>query len=396
VSDLVELFLVFALIYTLECAEIVPRRAVGFVAFAGSWRARRTFVPNAAWARGLLFADPWPPLEPALVTEDLPVRLGPDGLGLGGEAGDRHDGAGGSGGRDARFIPWAEVESAAAAGPLLQINGQTVARLATRRGARALAEICTELRQLPGAAAREPRLRRWLDARFDRAAAAARLSVFRREVRALRIAANLLWAGLFLALPAVLFTSLVELVLPLAAFTLVAWVAAAVLFERTLRKSRWLDRDLRPELSKRIVAATSPLATLRSTDHLARELCGDLEPVAAAAVWLPPDRLRVFARPRLCDLRYREALAAPGAAADLRWWRGELLSRVEEALRARKLDPDAMLAPPPRHDPDVVAWCRRCLAQYRASTPPRTACENPACRGIVLTSWSSPREAADP
>lgn len=382
-SDLVELFLVFALIYALECAEIVPRRALGFISFAGSWRVRRAVAPNTAWARGLLFADPWPPLEPALVAEDLPLRLGPDGVALGDRPGEFGGDHAGDGEREGRFMSWAEVESVAADGAVLQINGETAARLATRRGARELANICEELRRLPGAA-REPRLRRWLDARFDRAAAAARLPAFRRETRALRVATNLLWAGLFLALPAVLFTSLIELLLPLAAFTLAAWVAAAVLFERTLRRSRWLDRDLRPELSKRIVAATSPLATLRSADHLARELCGDLDPIAIAAAVLPPARLSAFARPRLCDLRYRDTPAAPGGEADLRWWRGELLRRLEDTLRARELDPQAMLAPPELHDPQVISWCPRCLAQYRASTPPRTACENPACRGIAL------------
>ena len=382
-SDLVELFLVFALIYTLECAEIVPRRAVGFVSFAGSWRVRRTFAPNAAWARGLLFADPWPPLAPALVTEDLPLTLGPDGLGLTNRAGGVDGHQSGNDDPEDRFIPWTAVESVAAAGSLLRINGETAARLATRRSARELASVCEELKRLPPAA-REPRLRSWLDTRFDGSATAARVAAFRSETRALRIAANLLWAGLFLALPAVLFTALVELLLPVAAFTLVSWAAAAVLFERTLRRSRFLDRDLRPELSKRIVAVTSPLATLRSTDHLARELCGDLDPMAVASAFLPPARLNAFARPRLADLRYRQPRVAAGGEADWLWWRGEVRRRCEESLRAQNLDPDAMLAPPERPDPDVVAWCPRCLTQYRASTPPRTACENPECRGISL------------
>jgi len=377
-SDLVELFLICALIYTFECAELVPQRALGFVSFVGAWRVRRTFAPNPAWARGLLFADPWPPLAPALVAEDLPLTLGPDGLGL---EGGRHQT--GRDDREAWFIPWAQVETVAAAGSLLLINGETLARLATRRSARALAGLCEELKRL-APAAREPRLQSWLNARFDGTAAAARVAAFRRETRALRVATNLLWAGLFLALPAVLLTSLIELLLPVAAFTFVAWLAAAVLFERTLRSSRCLDRDIRPELSKRIVAVTSPLATVRSTDHLARELCGDLDPLAVAVALLPPARLSAFARPRLGDLRYRRSRAAAGGEADGRWWRGELLRRCENALRAQNLDPNAMLAPPERHHPDVVAWCPRCLAQYRAGTSPRTSCENPDCRGISL------------
>lgn len=137
------------------------------------------------------------------------------------------------------------------------------------------------------------------------------------------------------------------------------------------------------------MAVTSPLATLRSTDHLARELCGDLEPVAVAAALLPPARLTAFARPRLCELRHRADVPAPGGEGDRRWWRAELLRRFERALRAHHLDPDAMLAAPERDDPEVVAWCPRCLTQYRASTPPRAACENAACRGIPLQGFES-------
>ena len=40
VSDLAELYLVFALIYVFECGAFVPRRALGLVRRFGRWRAR--------------------------------------------------------------------------------------------------------------------------------------------------------------------------------------------------------------------------------------------------------------------------------------------------------------------------------------------------------------------
>jgi hypothetical protein len=100
VGDLAELYFVFALIYLFECGEIVPRRALGLAPLFGRWHARRTFAPNASWRRGFLFGEPWPPLSPALVTEPVPLVVGPDGLG---------HGSGSGGGDDARFIAWSDV-----------------------------------------------------------------------------------------------------------------------------------------------------------------------------------------------------------------------------------------------------------------------------------------------
>jgi hypothetical protein len=155
-----------------------------------------------------------------------------------------------------------------------------VAALATRRGARALAQAFGGLARLPRDK-RETRLARWLDDRFDVTAARARLPVLLRETRALRIAANVLWAGLFVGLPALLWTPYVHLLLlPVGAVSVVAWIVAAALFVRALRLSSWLDRALRPDLANASPPIASPLATIRAADHIARELCGDLDPLA--------------------------------------------------------------------------------------------------------------------
>ena len=374
-GELAELYIVFALIYLFECGEIVPRRALGLVPWLGGWRARRTFSPNPGWRRGLVFGEPWPPLAPALVTEPVPLIVGPDGIGTN---------ASGSGGGDARFVAWGEVHDVVADGARLLVNGEAVAALATRRGARALAQAFGGLAQLPREQ-RAAQLARWLDDRFDVAAARARLPVLLRETRALRIAANVLWAGLFVGLPALLWTRLAYLLwLPIAAITVLAWLVAGVLFVRALRRSSWLDRGLRPDLAKRITAVASPLATVRAADHLARELCGDLDPLAVAAALLPPTGLRRLGRSLLCDLRFRDPGDVPrGSDDDVRWLRAETLARVERTLRARDIDPQSLLAAPAR-DADMAAWCPACLAQYREASEPRATCANVPCRGIAL------------
>ena len=47
-SELAELYLLFLVLYLFECLAWVPRRTVGFFAFAGRWRQST----GTAWAGG--------------------------------------------------------------------------------------------------------------------------------------------------------------------------------------------------------------------------------------------------------------------------------------------------------------------------------------------------------
>ena len=105
-----------------------------------------------------MFGEPWPPLSPALVTEPLPLVVGPDGLYALADRDLVHV-----------HVPWEKVERVAAEGTRLLVNGKVAAVLATRVGARALAGALDGLAAQPRSE-RESRLRRWLDARFDGAA----------------------------------------------------------------------------------------------------------------------------------------------------------------------------------------------------------------------------------
>jgi hypothetical protein len=370
VSDLAGLYVVLVLIYAFECAAFVPRRALGVSRWFGRWGVLRAFAPSAAWRRGFVVGEPWPPLSSALVTEPLPLVVGPDGL----NAEELDD-----------FVPWETVEEVSAQETRLVINGRTAARLATRAGARSLAEAFDGLGAQPRHE-RERRLRRWLDARFDDEAIETRLPIMERETRAARIAGNVLWAAVFLGLPMLLWTPLATMFVTVGAVAGAGWIAAAVLFEVALRRSRSLDRALRPDLLKRIAAIASPISAIRACDHFARELAGDLDPLAVAAPLVSPEELGRVGRARLVDLKYRPQQEPPeGGQADLDWWKRETLSRIGRTLRAHDVDPDELLAQPARDGDDVVGWCPICRQQYRGAgdEAPRV-CANPACDEATL------------
>jgi hypothetical protein len=127
---------------------------------------------------------------------------------------------------------------------------------------------------------------------------------------------------------------------------------------------------------------------MRATDHIARELAGDLDPLAAAAPLVSADELRVLGRARLVDLKYRRDGEPPaGGEADVGWWHREIVVRVEKTLRAHGIDPEAVLAQPAPDGPEVVAWCPCCLAQYRGGGEPPRVCANQGCGGIALCAF---------
>lgn len=379
-TELVDLYVFLVVLFLLECAEWVPRRAIGLLPLGGRWRARRAFRPNAGWARGVLFGLPWPPLTSPLVAEPSPIVAGPNGLVIEGER--PSDGP--------SFLPWTEVARVSAVGPRVEVNGRPVATFASRCGAAAIARALTGLASLsPGQ--RTGRLEVLLDARFDATASRARLAVWRKETRAVRLLVNGLWCGLVLGLPLVIWTSFSVAFFPLVGLLLVGWLVAAVLFERTLRRSSWLERDHRPDLARRIVAASSPIAAVRALDLVARELVGDLDPLAAAAPLVSREALAALARPRLVALRLGRDDDLPQAAVpDARWWRAQELARVERLLVGHGVDPAAALEAPPRHGADVVVFCPSCLAQYASGHTHGDACPGEECRGIPLQPFVPP------
>jgi hypothetical protein len=373
VTELLELCAIFTVVYLLDCGVVVPRRTVGFVRFVGRWRVQRPFCPNSAWASGALFGNPLPPLPPLLIVEPLPLHAGPDGVTFDGLA------------AKVRFVRWSELGEISVTGTRLEIGGEAAAVLATRRGASALARVLREVAALePGA--RLQRLERLLDQRFDAGVVKQRLAVFQKQARMLSVVTNVLFIALFVGLAALVRLPLVVILVPVLTVVATAWIAAPLLTELRLRSSRWLRPEWRPEASKRVLTALTPLGAIRSVDLLARELFGDLDPLAVASALLPRVGFVAAARPRLVELRFGRGAPA-GTQPDAAWWRSVMRARIEQLLRSRGIDVETLIAAPARNGPQVASWCPSCLAQYDADHH-QDGCNNAGCDCIPLVRYA--------
>ncbi len=365
-SELAELYAVFLALYLFECLAWVPRRAVGFLALLGRPRARIAFRPNAGWSSSVVVGRPWPPLTPPWFAEPLPVAVDPRGLTLTEDAG--------------RLLAWEALGPVVARDAFVQSGEAWSCKLASRQAALALADGLERIRTAT-AKKRKGEVERFLDGRFDVAAATARRAAFDRGVRALRVLSNALWLALFGGMGVAVATQNMLYLLATAALTIVLWPVNAIVFSRTLRKQTWLAKGYRPELSKRVVTMLSPLSAVRAVDVMARELWAGFDPLAVAAVLLSPRELRSFARPLLVSVEPREG-------DPLAWWRAEVRLRMARVLAGRSIEVDALLAPPARDGAHVTQYCPACLAQYEAGAGNDGQCPNDTCHDIPLRGFT--------
>ena len=99
----------------------------------------------------------------------------------------------------------------------------------------------------------------------------------------------------------------------------------------------------------------SPLAAIRATDVVARDLLSSYHALAVAGAVLPAEEFRKFAgeQLRLCRLRdYSDP-----------WYREAVEKAMEQALRQKGVSP-AEVMQPPEQEGGCVIYCPRCLAQY--------------------------------
>lgn len=373
-TELLELYALFAALYLLDCVVWVPRGTIGLLPTLRGRRVRPAYRPNPTWSVGAVFGSPWPPLTPPLIAELLPFVLTPAAVRL-------H--AGGS-----VEIPW-DALVAEAHGPRVEVRGPSAeaalsVSLATRRGALTLAESLTRIAATP-AQGRAREIERLLAARFDDDDAATRWRDLQKSTRALRVAGSLLWLTLFVGLALVSLVQTASFLIALGAVVLVLWVTTSVTFVRTLRRQTWLPREAWPDLSKRVTAILSPLSAMRGTDLLARELLADVDPVAAAAGLAPPEALVALARVRLAALHFSTPEAK---ASDPAWWRDREREQIEALLRRRKQDPLTLLLPPPPEGPSMKVYCPICLTQYEGGNADEADrhCTGEECQGILLRS----------
>jgi hypothetical protein len=366
-SELAELYLLFLVLYLFECLAWVPRRAVGFFAFAGRWRGRLALRPNASWSIAVVIGKPWPPLSPPWLAEPLPFALDAEGITLIES--------------DMRRLAWEELQPVSARGNRVEGGDVLLATLASRKGASTLAAALEKTRTSP-AKKREAGLRRFLDARFDLDAPLVRQKEFQASVRVLRVCSNALWLALFGGLGVAVFTRSMLVLLGAAVLSLLLWPVNSFVFHFTVRKlaTTWLPRAQGPDIPKRLVAMLSPISGVRCVDMLAREVWANVDPMAVAAALLSAQELQKFARPFLVAMQAHDGDA-------LTWWRAEIRQRIERVLAQKNINVAAMLAPPAREGDHVETYCPSCLSQYESGRKAGEPCPNESCPDIPLRAF---------
>ncbi len=345
-SDAELLYVVLAALYLLESLAFVgPAAWVVQQLLPGRWRVTRPVEVAARWEGAVALGAPWPPLGPTFVCEPWPLPMGAEGVRS-------------AAGPD-RVVPWADLSRAERQGRVVLHDGEPLGRLSSQRGA---ASALAQLRALADRGG--DGIERVLAASLSVATAKDRLATFQRGTRALRIVESLLLITVFGGGAILLWTPWSVLWRELGAAGLVLFVAGAVCARRAVRSV--LPPEAQPTLAARAALLVSPLSTMRAHDTIAREVMGDLHPLAvAAAVGAPIDdlarhlyaRVRWPARPMRQDgTRAQDPLATAHAAATA--------AALERFAEARGLDLAALVAAPEPQGRDIVGWCPHCRGQY--------------------------------
>jgi hypothetical protein len=148
-------------------------------------------------------------------------------------------------------------------------------------------------------------------------------------------------AVFFLGLSRTWFALLLYLVLSSAA---IVWLFVAAYRRTYPERRRW-------PLQHMATLGFSPFAGIRANDLLVADLAAEFHPVAVAQRLLPEEEFRSFARGELRKARFLHS--------------DEFLLRFFFGFLPRHgVDPDSLLAPPPKKDRVSQSYCPVCLTEY--------------------------------
>jgi len=363
-TEVASLFLIVVLVYLLQCICWVPPRAIIFaLGFRGRGNRRKPgFIWNALDTAGLL-ANPLPPLTPLVVQQWPAFELTPDSIKFPGKTG------------ELVVISWEKLEVSHSEGKL-SCNGSLVFK-----GSEAQVQQYTQLLdQLRRArrGQREQIIQTWLRKMAGGQTPTRRLLVFAKRSRWLRVFSNFQFFFLFVLAPLafrefgtrVFWRVILILVVISIAIALEFWSVHKELFPRA--------RDTRFKAG--LVVLLSPMAAIRASDVVARDLLSGYHPVAAAGAVLSEEEFRRFAAEQLRLCRFGDYL-------DKQFQRA-LTNAVEGAIAQRGIVATELLLPP-EAESGCVVYCPRCLAQY---TKTREACSD--CGYEVLATLAPAQESA--
>lgn len=358
-----ELAAIVAVIYLLDCFRWVARSALLVRQWPfSSAKLEAPLRIAAQFSRTLAFGLPLP-IELLLPAEGVCLRPLEAGVWVSGQ----DLGSFARPGKDARVVPWAELEKLQVDG--LELRGPGVRHhLGSRRAVNAMkAQLASLVKaRQRGERRRAATIDESLQPFFDVEEVERRLASLRRVRPFLGLATT----ALLLTISALLWAMLQPqwpwwwLVPPV----LVAWVLCIAVTVFSVR--RVLPVDVRPSVGQWLTVLVSPLALIRALDLIEGELVTDFEPVAVAMVVcakadaerLVGDRLRALEHPLTYD---------DGPHLDDVALRTQLKEQLLSAARKRALSLE--------RPPSSGRHCPRCLTEYRADI---ASCGS--CVGVAL------------
>lgn len=375
-KEFIELYAVLAAITLFDCVHWVRREALGFRAWFARIRLVRAADMPGNERFGILFAQPFPPFGVVHVVQAEPVAWTPEFASsfvtTAANPGLRPPQIG-------RALEWDAIRSVEVETKAVRVNGAAFVVHASARGALDVARFLEATRRL-APRARERAIERRLESALDVDEVARRAALFARASRKLRWACVVLFAHLFVVVPAVAWLAgLATWWLVLLGGLVAAQALVVALFVRA-------HRALYPEESRArrieaLLLSLSPPAAIRALDVLSRDLLTGFHPLAVATAWLPRAEFEAFAASVMRDVLHplpcvRED-PSPAARAAAEAWRERLRVALSGACARAGLDSKSWTGPPARADPDYAAYCPRCA---EPAPRPDEAC--PRCPGL--------------
>ncbi len=382
-SDGQFLLLVAVLLYLWECGLAARDDALVmlFRPLRG-WAVRLgpSVISIGRWSARL--AQPLPGLPGAMTCATWPVLLSLEGFypwpAWGGQLPASHG---------MRWHAWNSLGRLTTHGRQVRSGPDTLLTCCCHAQARWCAALLSRVAECP-AADRASVIANAVRESFAWKAAAWRYRRYVVRTRPLTVATGLLFVHSFVVTPLVAWRlGLSTTWAPLLIGIIVLTAAVSVLAYRVHRYFDPEGTELRWTMTINLVLY--PLAALRAVDKLSRELLVGYEPLAVARALCKPREFEAFAGKVLPLMAFPPPETDQRVEAAARFTHGQMLESALELVRQAGLDPDRLLAPPPRDDPSCGAYCPRCHCQYRAA---EGSCH--LCGGVQLHRFVSEPQPA--
>jgi hypothetical protein len=363
-GDLESLLLVLAVIYLTECLVWVRR---GAVAVASYWGKRwRFWHPGAVLgnSRGATFlANPLPPFGAVVVGYQFPISASPQAV-YSFTAASINPGWRPS--QVGRLVRYDELRTVTFEGKNVLTNDALFCRAPSAASARRLAEWLHTLKLMPEAQ-RSDAIRTAVADALDPEKVRARWSEYRDQSKLLQRLSTVLFAYLFFAAPALLWSLGFRVAgIGVAAGLLVQTFTIGWLFHRAHR--RLYPNGAEDRFVPFLTMLLAPPTAIRARDLLARHLMDEFHPLAVTQVLCSRADLKAMARHALRDLYFPMLPLSASAASDAiqteGWFRRLVLDETEKLLTRAGLNPVELLAPPVISEEVHRAYCPRCHAQF--------------------------------